>query len=312
MKNEVLTYYSNGKLLLSGEYFVLRGAKALAMPLNRGQHLQIARGTSDFKGIRWKSTFTNEYVFVALYEYPNLEIIHTNNLVTAEKLKSVLLKAKSLNPGFLLEHVPLNVTSSADFETSWGMGSSSSLVSNIAFWSDTDPFSLNSLVFGGSGYDIACARSDSPLLYRNENGTMEIKPVVFNPPFADSIYFIYTGKKENTRNNISGFRDKLKTITSDTIRLVSDLSVRMHQARYLDEFEVYMVNHEKLVSDLIGVIPVQLTTFADFPGQIKSLGAWGGDYIMATWKGSKSDLIHYFNQKNLFTIFALKEIILSN
>ena len=34
-------FYSNGKLLLTGEYFVLDGAKSLAVPTNCGQDLTV-------------------------------------------------------------------------------------------------------------------------------------------------------------------------------------------------------------------------------------------------------------------------------
>ena len=33
------TFYSNGKLLITGEYVVLDGAKALALPTKYGQNL---------------------------------------------------------------------------------------------------------------------------------------------------------------------------------------------------------------------------------------------------------------------------------
>ncbi len=47
------TFYSNGKLLLTGEYLVLDGAKALALPTKMGQNLQVV--THDKPTISWKS-----------------------------------------------------------------------------------------------------------------------------------------------------------------------------------------------------------------------------------------------------------------
>ena len=35
------TFYSNGKLLITGEYLVLDGAKALALPTKYGQYLTV-------------------------------------------------------------------------------------------------------------------------------------------------------------------------------------------------------------------------------------------------------------------------------
>ena len=36
-----MNFYSNGKLLLTGEYVVLDGAKALAIPTKHGQSLKV-------------------------------------------------------------------------------------------------------------------------------------------------------------------------------------------------------------------------------------------------------------------------------
>ena len=36
-----MKFYSNGKLLITGEYFVLNGALSLALPTVYGQHLEI-------------------------------------------------------------------------------------------------------------------------------------------------------------------------------------------------------------------------------------------------------------------------------
>jgi len=51
MKKE--TYYSNGKLLLTGEYLVLNGAKSLAVPTKFGQDLEVTPALG--KKIIWKS-----------------------------------------------------------------------------------------------------------------------------------------------------------------------------------------------------------------------------------------------------------------
>ena len=50
-------YYSNGKLLITGEYLVLDGAKALALPTKYGQYLTVTSGTN--QEIHWTS-FDND------------------------------------------------------------------------------------------------------------------------------------------------------------------------------------------------------------------------------------------------------------
>ena len=46
-------FYSHGKLLISAEYAVLDGAKALALPTKLGQRLQVTKTNTEY--ILWKS-----------------------------------------------------------------------------------------------------------------------------------------------------------------------------------------------------------------------------------------------------------------
>ena len=49
--------------------------------------------------------------------------------------------------------------------------------------------------------------------------------------------------------------------------------------------------------------------FLDLEGEIKSLGAWGGDFAMMTWNDSKKKLIRYLEEKNIYTMFTFEELI---
>ena len=46
-------YHAHGKLLLTGEYLVLKGAMALAIPLNEGQTLSVETSTEG--GLLWRA-----------------------------------------------------------------------------------------------------------------------------------------------------------------------------------------------------------------------------------------------------------------
>ena len=61
-------FYSNGKLLITGEYLVLDGAKAFALPTKMGQDLIVVEtDTIDF--ISWKSfDFDNEVWFESFFK----------------------------------------------------------------------------------------------------------------------------------------------------------------------------------------------------------------------------------------------------
>ncbi|NQU86677.1 MAG: hypothetical protein HQ541_13035 [Mariniphaga sp.] len=52
-------FYSNGKLLLTGEYLVLNGAKALAIPLKVGQEMEIIYNDKN-DGIYWENFYKGE------------------------------------------------------------------------------------------------------------------------------------------------------------------------------------------------------------------------------------------------------------
>ena len=66
-----------------------------------------------------------------------------------------------------------------------------------------------------------------------------------------------------------------------------------------------MINqHEEIMQNHIGIETIKNKYFSDYTGSIKSLGAWGGDFVMAT-RNDKS----YFLKKGYKTIFSFKELI---
>jgi len=70
--------------------------------------------------------------------------------------------------------------------------------------------------------------------------------------------------------------------------------------------------HEDLVSSVLGKVKVKRELFPDFPGEIKSLGAWGGDFVLAASKAGSKEVLDYFRSKNLETVFGWKEIVFGN
>ena len=50
--------------------------------------------------------------------------------------------------------------------------------------------------------------------------------------------------------------------------------------------------------------------FLDFPGAVKSLGAWGGDFVLMTWRRDLSELKQYLNRKSLDVVFRFDKIVL--
>ena len=85
------TYKSNGKILLSSEYAVLYGAKAIGLPTKMGQSL-IIENRND-KHIEWISYNIDEKIwFNCLFKDDSLIIEKTNNQKIARKLLIILKK----------------------------------------------------------------------------------------------------------------------------------------------------------------------------------------------------------------------------
>ena len=73
-----------------------------------------------------------------------------------------------------------------------------------------------------------------------------------------------------------------------------------------------MVEHEKILSKYLQRDPVKKIHFYDFDGAIKSLGAWGGDFVMAVSSLPSQDVKKYFNSKGYDFCLGYKEIIAEN
>ncbi len=307
---------SNGKLMISGEYLVLAGAKSLAMPVKYGQSLHLKSTPHHETQLQWSSLVKGEKWLELIFMGPSLEILQENNLDResmkhAERLREILLAAKQINNSFLLDKLAWQAKSDIEFDLEWGLGSSSTLVSNIASWAQADPFKLLFQVSGGSGYDIACARSDTPVIYtyKGKNTTPEIQPCAFNPNFAKGLYFVFSGKKQRSEESLKKF-DANKAGKND-VAAISKITEQMLTVSQLSAFMQLMEAHEKIISKYTGMIPVKESRFNDFPGTIKSLGAWGGDFLLAASEAPESDVFNYFEEKGLNTVIPFGEMRLN-
>ena len=94
-----IEFHGNGKLLISGEYLVLAGAMALAMPVRFGQQMVLHEINS--RMIDWKSSTPDGIWFSARFDPDTLTVISANQPAIAFKLNKLLSSARRLNPGFL-------------------------------------------------------------------------------------------------------------------------------------------------------------------------------------------------------------------
>lgn len=292
------TFHANGKLLLTGEYFILDGAVGLALPTKFGQTLTV--DSSEENGIFWKSLDHENNVWFQAQFSDSLEIISASNDDVAKTLRTILQHCKLITQNSKL-------TTRLDFPNDWGLGSSSTLISLVAQWTNTDPYALLEKTFGGSGYDIACATAKNAITYQIVNRQSSIVNQSFNPTFKNHLYFLHLGTKQNSREGIQHYRN-LSTDKSDYIEQISELTQKIIQANELDEFCYYLEVHENIIAGALNLQKVKEIYFIDFPGTIKSLGAWGGDFVLVASDESPELITQYFQSKGFSTILSYNEM----
>jgi mevalonate kinase len=303
-------YFGHGKLLITGEYFVIDGAQSLALPTKLGQSLSVKYAPSFSPTLSWKSFDVNGNCwFDHKFEFWHFKCL--SDIVPEEALfiQKVLLQVRKQNPHFLRDEVDVKVETHLGFPLSWGLGSSSSLIYNIAQWAYVSPFELLFKTYGGSGYDIACAQSDGPILYKKSSLGPNWSPVNFNPKFKENLYFVYLGKKQNSRDAVKDYTKKKNSFDSKIIPKITELTQEFLNAKTLGEFKNLMTMHENIIGEALGFQTLKESTFKDFDGAIKSLGAWGGDFALVATDLTLSDVKAYFNSKGLETICRYDELI---
>ncbi len=301
------TFYSNGKLLITGEYVVLDGARALALPTKFGQNLIIEE--SDNNLIHWKSHdhdgsiwFEETIPFSSVIEKKQND--NLNNIKNT--LIEILHEAYKINSNFITESKGYKITTELTFPKFWGLGTSSTLINNIAQWLEIDAYQLLKNSFGGSGYDLACAQNNTAIIYQLIEDKPVIETIVFHPEFTNKIYFVYLNKKQSSKEAIASYIEKQGSIEK-TITIINDLTKKVSNATEAKEFAIALQKHEIEMSNVLELSTVQEALFEDFDGVIKSLGAWGGDFVLAISKENPTD---YFKERGFNIIIPYSEMIL--
>lgn len=303
---ETQTFYSNGKLLLTGEYVVLDGAKALAVPTRFGQNLIVKKGNN--QQIKWTSFDVDKSIWfeeIITFEAITSKLLSKNSEGIKNTLIEILHQSYIQNPNFLNKE-GYEIETHLTFPRIWGLGTSSTLINNIGQWLQIDAFELLTKSFGGSGYDVACAQTNTPIIYQLENEIPHFKGVHFNPQFKENIHFVYLNQKQSSKSEISNYM----TQRHKTGKIIPKINIITYQAidcKDGKDFAKLMELHEIMMSDVLETKTVKEKLFPDFKGVIKSLGAWGGDFIMVL---SKDNPKAYFTEKGYPTVLAYEEMVL--
>lgn len=300
------SFYAHGKLMLSGEYAVLDGALALALPTKFGQKLQVSSKKIDWHSQDSKNTWQginsrgNVWLETVLGETSNL------NSPEEKRISEIISFIKAKKPE-LFNELQYEFITSLEFPNNWGLGTSSTLISLLAQWADLDPFELLKESFGGSGYDIACARAKQAILFHLKDEKASWQEVELSSQWTDKAYFIFLEQKKNSRDAIKHYRalKDTKTIVNEISSISSSLcrDIDFKEAAYLLE------KHEEIMSGVLHLPSINEDKFKDFAGICKSLGAWGGDFIMALSNTNPLYVKEYFAKKGLNTFFTYKEMI---
>lgn len=306
-----LFYSGHGKLLLSGEYFVIDGAKAIALPTKKGQSLGIRFSPSFNPKLTWKSyDLEGKLWFEGNFEFWHFDCLDKEPSSEALFLQKILQKARAQNKHFLRDEVDVFVETFLDFPLEWGLGSSSTLIYNIAQWAYVSPFELSFNTNGGSGYDIACAQSKGPILYQRVNSEPHWSFVTFDPPFKENLFFVYLGKKQDSRQAVSYYLKK--DINRElVVKKINEITEEMIECQDVNIFSKLVKEHERLISASLDLPAVKDLYFQDYWGEVKSLGAWGGDFVMMVNDRSSRELYDYLNKKGFQICFSYEELILN-
>ena len=298
------TLFSPGKLLLTSEYVVLDGALALAVPTKWGQEFFFEETQDGFSTVFWEAYHQDILWLKAEINYKTWKITSSNLPQAAAFILKVMQNVQKLSGDKFRSASSYHLKTNLQFPADYGLGSSSTLMNNLAEWAGIDAFELNELSLGGSGYDIAVAKEKSAILYLKTDDERLIKAVDFNPVFKDELIFIHLNQKQDSREGIEMYRSNPKS--SDLIEAFSWITEEVMKCQDLEYFSQLMEVHERKLSNFLGIKTVKEKYFENCPVFVKSLGAWGGDFVMSTKFTGFED---YFSGKGFHRFFSWDDLI---
>ena len=298
-------FFSHGKLLLTSEYMILDGALAFAIPTQFGQKLTIQEIEDSQSLIIWDSRCQNQLWVKTKINYKNWKILESNLTDSALFIMNIIKEIQKLSSDKFKKNTSYLIKSNLEFPQNFGLGSSSTLITNLSEWAKINPFELNENILGGSGYDIAVAQNSSAILYQIKDKIQHIEKINFLPKFRNELLFIHLNQKQNSREGIKLYRSKNKS--QQLIQEFSEITKSIIQCNDINNFSELMNLHEKKLSQFLGLKIAKEIYFSDCPVFIKSLGAWGGDFIMSRkFNGYQK----YFKEKGFESIFTWQDLIL--
>lgn len=303
-------YTAYGKLLIFGEYVVLDGCMALSWPTRFGQYLEVQQ-IIDLSGqLIWKSLNSHGDTWFEAIINSDFKTVSTTNFNYSQPLERIFEGIRQLNPDFSLNGRGHELVMKADYPTEWGLGSSSTLLSLLAQWAEVDPMKLFFLTQTGSGYDVATATAKGPILYTlGSDDLYKIEEVRLNLKTIEGLHFVYLGNKQSSAEGIQHYKEQVVDkagLAQEMNQVVMSFYREPTRSMLLET----MRQSEDLLSGHLSLKKVKELYFSDFPGEVKSLGAWGGDFVMALAESESFDTAAYFLEKGYSVVFKPHEVLL--
>ena len=168
---------------------------------------------------------------------------------------------------------------------------------------------LSAKSFGGSGYDIACAGHQSPILYQRDlqnlihlRSNMPSGRLIMSIKSILSIWDI----NENSRDAIAHYKGL--NPSRKPIEAMNELSRSFSQCTSFKDAANLIREHELLMASVLETPCLDDKLLERFCFVSKSLGAWGGDFCMVLFPGPMSDLTNIAAKHGLSTVAPLGPI----
>lgn len=299
-----MKFKSNGKLLITSEYLVMKGAMALAIPAKLDQELNVISTNSDF--VNWKSFNKDNQIW-----YEEKFFLDKGTLIyhgKKNKMSDLIVRLfdyihkfnkpeKSIGNEFIWK---------INFNINWGLGSSSTLINNLSKWAKVNPYKLLFSVFNGSGYDIACCDKRNPIIFQKKDDCLSVSDTTFNPNFLNNLFLIFLNKKQDTQKSVQNFLETDQSL-SEGINQINEIVHEIENVKDITTFESLIERHEKIIANILQMPTIQNEKFPDYNnGVIKSLGSWGGDFVLATGDEKSVD---YFEEKGFNIIRKISDLL---
>ena len=299
-----MKFKSNGKLLITSEYLVMKGAMALAIPAKLDQELNVISTNSDF--VNWKSFNKDNQIW-----YEEKFFLDKGTLIyhgEKNKMSDLIVRLfdyihkfnkpeKSIGNEFIWK---------INFNINWGLGSSSTLINNLSKWAKVNPYKLLFSVFNGSGYDIACCDKSNPIIFQKKDDYLSVSDTTFKPNFLNNLFLIFLNKKQDTQKSVQNFLETDQSL-NEGINQINEIVHEIENVKDITTFESLIERHEKIIANILQMPTIQNEKFTDYNnGVIKSLGSWGGDFVLATGDEKSVD---YFKEKGFNTIRKISDLL---